>query len=39
MNHDLRRGVADDELQFGNREAGIQRQEHRAQPSAGELHL
>ena len=39
VNHELRRGVADDELQLGNGEAGIQRQEYRAQPAAGELHF
>ena len=32
-------GVADDELQLGNGEAGVERQEHRADPEAGELHL
>ena len=39
MDHHLRRGIADDELQFGNGKAGVQRQEHRADPEAGELHL
>ena len=39
MDHHLRRGIADDELQFGNGEAGVQRQEHRADPEAGELHF
>ena len=32
-------GVADDVVQLGHGEAGVQRQEHRADPAAGELHL
>ena len=39
MDHQHRRGVADDVVQLGNGEAGIQRQEHRADPPAGELHF
>jgi hypothetical protein len=39
VDHHLRRGIADDELQFGNREARVQRQEYRADPAAGELHF
>ena len=39
VDHQHRRGVADDELQLGHGEAGVQRQEHRADPPAGELHL
>ena len=39
MDHQPGRGVADDVVQLGNGEAGVQRQEHRAQPPAGELHL
>ena len=39
MDHHLRRGVADDELQLRNGQAGVERQEHRAEPAAGELHL
>ena len=39
VDHHLRRGIADDVLQFGNGEAGVQRQEHGADPETGELHL
>ena len=39
VDHHLWRGIADDELQFGNGEAGVQRQEHGADPAAGELHF
>ncbi len=39
MDHHLGRGVADDVVQLGNGEAGVERQEHRADPEAGELHL
>ena len=39
MDHHLRRGIADDELQLGNGEAGVERHEHRAEPAAGELHF
>src|SRR3954453_4548524 len=39
MNDQRRRGVADDVLQLGHGEAGIQRQKHRAYPSASELNL
>ena len=39
MDHHDRRGIADNELQLGNGEAIIERQEHRTQPEAGELHL
>ena len=39
MDHQHGRGVADDVVQLGNGEAGVQRQEHGADPAAGELHL
>jgi hypothetical protein len=39
MDHEHGRGIADDVLQLGHGEAGVQRQEHRADPAAGELHL
>ena len=39
VDHHLRRSIADDELQFGNGETGVQRQEHRADPETGELHF
>ena len=39
VDHHLRRGIADDELQFGNGQAGVERQEHRADPETGELHF
>ncbi len=39
VDHHDRRGIADDELQFGNGETIVERQEDRAEPEAGELHL
>jgi hypothetical protein len=39
MDHHLWRRIADDELQLGHGEAGVQRQKHRADPAAGELHF
>ena len=39
MDHQARGRIADDVLQFGDGEAGVQRQENRAEPAAGELHL
>src|SRR5438105_11425968 len=39
MDHELGRRIADDVLKFGDREAGVQWQEDRADPSARELHL
>ena len=39
VDHHVRRGIADNELQFWNGEARIQRQEHRADPETGELHF
>ena len=39
MDHEARGRIADDVLELGNGETGVQRQEHRAEPAAGELHL
>ena len=39
MDHEARGRIADDVLKFGDGKAGVQRQEHRAEPAAGELHL
>ena len=39
MDHDLGRSVADDELQFGHCQPGVERHEDRADAEAGELHL
>jgi len=39
MDHELRRGIADNVRKLGHGEAGVQRQEHRADPAAGELHF
>ena len=39
VDHHLRRAIAGDELKLGNGEAGVQRHEDGAEPSAGELHL
>ena len=39
MQHQLRRGVGDNEFQLGHGEAIVERHEHRAQPPARELHF
>ncbi len=39
VDHHLRRRIADDELQLRHGEAGVERQEHGADPAAGELHF
>ena len=39
VDHQDRRGVADDVVQLGHGEAGVERQEYRADPPARELHL
>ena len=39
VDHQDGRGVADDVVQLGDGEAGVQRQEHRAEPAARELHF
>ncbi len=39
MDHEGGRCIADDVLQFGDGEPRIQREEYRADPSAGELHF
>jgi hypothetical protein len=39
MDHQLRRGIADNVRKLRHGEAGVQRQEHRADAPTGELHL